>query len=869
LKEEFKEDLVEQVSDPKISDKLSEIGGKVISSSALNVSDVVSGYSTFGISIGLALLGTFLAKRYRKSKAARIIAKIFGADVEQIDRSYVLQKLQSDPTYFEKVRRGVTEILSKGDLQQLTKYFASEFDLREDEALEVYLQIKDVILDSQIIGSLLQISVGIGEIKNKFVQEFDNMKNAAGQQLEGIRENMDTLVKQQIIKVEEMFIKSLTEFGLSQANFEIWSKNTVIGSRYGSGDKSCWKSGFFTEREIKSNYDVRRLITDTILDSIEQNYGTMLYGRPYDGKTILLKRIMLEEIQKEEYVVLFCDKVVANGVYLKNLLTRITQQFPKILVIIDNAHSSGTEELFKVYNYFLGSSDNTNHTKVTTTTTTTTTISSSLRFLFAARTEEMDQFTSSSLLKIDDKREVEYALRHINGPIEMRLNLDDASRFVQKALEMGDNQDRSPSSSQFIYPQTLITNTAKTLIERSNNDTLMFGCYIRSLISGVGNSRNGRHFDVDDITKGISFVNCLNDDFEEKKIFIDSDQEIRKAAIACSIIGSFDIPLSKEILRICCDVHNKQLEKLAQGYFLKKSQDINNKSFFQIRHPSWALEFLSYLYKELENDFEEFDYEYKIKSIFSSILYHIDLHDIFNILKICVAIFPNIRLKPFSKIIVENFEVPPALTDDQRVVVQEQFAFTLNRTQQSERAERILLDLIQTKRARSETYGILGRVYKDRWQKALKIEDKILAAEYLNKSICVYLKGFEINQYDYYPGINAITLMEIKNPPDEKRKQILPRVRYAVNQQLSSTNKPNYWDYATLLELAVLDKDESQISEIIDNALKLVPDKWQVESTLGNLNIINEAREKRSELGDIEKMVINKLETYINSAVPE
>jgi hypothetical protein len=147
LKEEFKDDLLEQISDPKISDKLSEIAGNVISSSIssnkdtdkdskLSITDIrgdlLSGYSTFGISIGLALLGTFLAKKYRKSKAARIIGKIFGANVEQMDRSYVLQKLASDPTYFERIKRGITEILPKGDLQQLTKYFALEFDLRED-----------------------------------------------------------------------------------------------------------------------------------------------------------------------------------------------------------------------------------------------------------------------------------------------------------------------------------------------------------------------------------------------------------------------------------------------------------------------------------------------------------------------------------------------------------------------------------------------------------------------------------------------------------------------------------------------------------------------------------------------------------------
>jgi hypothetical protein len=366
-----------------------------------------------------------------------------------------------------------------------------------------------------MIGGLLQISVDIGQIKNKLVKEFDSMRDAARQQLEGIGENMDTLVKQQIIKVEEVFNKSLTQFGLSQANFEIWSRNTIIGD----GDKGCWKSGFFSEREIKNNYDVRRPITDTILESIEENFGTMLYGRPYDGKTILLKRIMLEEIQKEEFVVLFCDKVIVNQVHIKNLLTQIEQQFPKLLVIIDNPHSSGAEEIYKAYNHFLGlynniHSDITNNTKKANADKKA--ISSSIRFLFAARAEEINQFTNSSLLNIDDKREVEYALSHINRPIEIHFNPEDASRFVQKALEIGNNEDQTLPLSYEIYPQKIIENIANTLFDRSNNDPLMFGCYIRSLISAVSNNKI-KNFNVDDIINSITFVNCINEDFREKK----------------------------------------------------------------------------------------------------------------------------------------------------------------------------------------------------------------------------------------------------------------------------------------------------------------------------------------------------------------
>ncbi len=59
-----------------------------------------------------------------------------------------------------------------------------------------------------------------------------------------------------------------------------------------------------------------------------------------------------------------------------------------------------------------------------------------------------------------------------------------------------------------------------------------------------------------------------------------------------------------------------------------------------------------------------------------------------------------------------------------------------------------------------------------------------------------------------------------------------------------ATKKPDYWDYATLLELAVLDKDESIITKNMADALALSPDKWQVESTLRTINYDNRSKEE-------------------------
>ena len=181
------------------------------------------------------------------------------------------------------------------------------------------------------------------------------------------------------------------------------------------------------------------------------------------------------------------------------------------------------------------------------------------------------------------------------------------------------------------------------------------------------------------------------------------------------------------------------------------------------------------------------------------------------------------------------------------VMVQEQLALALNRAGRGEEAEQVLLQLIEQRGPSSETYGILGRVYKDRWEAAAKAGDTFLARGLLDKAISAYLKGFEADWRDAYPGINAVTLMELREPPDARREQLIPVVRYAVERRIAG-GKPDYWDHATRLELAVLAKDEGTAGTALGDALAAVREKWEPETTARNLRLIGAARETRGEL---------------------
>ncbi|MSM38671.1 MAG: DUF4071 domain-containing protein [Geobacter sp.] len=212
---------------------------------------------------------------------------------------------------------------------------------------------------------------------------------------------------------------------------------------------------------------------------------------------------------------------------------------------------------------------------------------------------------------------------------------------------------------------------------------------------------------------------------------------------------------------------------------------------------------------------------------------------------VVIDLFLSYRaVKAWDEMIALVPKMSPVLTAT--VMVQEQLGFALNRAGRGEDAERVLLELIARRGPSSETYGILGRVYKDRWEAAQEAGSTMLAKGLLNKAIDAYLKGFEADWRDAYPGINAVTLMELKEPPDSRRLEILPVVTYAVKQRVQRCT-PDYWDFATLLELAILAKDEPEAIDALAHSLAAVRESWEPETTVRNLRLIREARQRRGE----------------------
>ena len=194
----------------------------------------------------------------------------------------------------------------------------------------------------------------------------------------------------------------------------------------------------------------------------------------------------------------------------------------------------------------------------------------------------------------------------------------------------------------------------------------------------------------------------------------------------------------------------------------------------------------------------------------------------------------------------------------QTVMVREQLGFALNReagvkistnrkTAQAlrDRAVQVLKSVIADHGPNPETNGILGRVYKDLWDEAVRHDDAA-APGFLKQAINAYLVGFESDWRDAYPGVNAVTLMEFTDPIDSRQADLLPIVKFAVDRRIAST-EPDYWDHATRLEVAVLSRDRSAAAEALADALAVVRESWEPETTARNLRLILEARQRRGE----------------------
>ena len=192
------------------------------------------------------------------------------------------------------------------------------------------------------------------------------------------------------------------------------------------------------------------------------------------------------------------------------------------------------------------------------------------------------------------------------------------------------------------------------------------------------------------------------------------------------------------------------------------------------------------------------------------------------------------------------------------VLVRQQYALALNRRAEKgdrDKAISVLKTLLQERGSSAETFGILGRVYKDQYKEAKKA-NKPIADGYLDEAIDAYKKGFECEPMDYYPGVNAITLLLQKGDEDaiEKAEKLTPLVSFAVARKGGASSN-DYWDLATVLELAVIARDEKMAMSVLPKVLVNADASWMAKTTADNLDMIKNLRKENEDINFLNQII--------------
>ncbi|RXK89235.1 DUF4071 domain-containing protein [Chlorobaculum sp. 24CR] len=218
---------------------------------------------------------------------------------------------------------------------------------------------------------------------------------------------------------------------------------------------------------------------------------------------------------------------------------------------------------------------------------------------------------------------------------------------------------------------------------------------------------------------------------------------------------------------------------------------------------------------------------------------------------------------------IDLYEAMPLILKKQ-IMVREQLGFAYNRRagenkSPTDRAEalRILTDVDKQQGPSPETLGLIGRIHKDNWEEAIKADKLTLARGHLNKAIDAYRRGYLADQRDAYPGINLLTLLDIRGDAEslKEKSRLLPVVRFAVERRLAGTT-PNYWDHATMLELSVLKTDEQQARNYLAETVAIIRETWEPETTARNLKMIEKARQERGEETAWLRKIIDELDNH-------
>ncbi|CAL8101187.1 unnamed protein product [Calicophoron daubneyi] len=192
-----------------------------------------------------------------------------------------------------------------------------------------------------------------------------------------------------------------------------------------------------------------------------------------------------------------------------------------------------------------------------------------------------------------------------------------------------------------------------------------------------------------------------------------------------------------------------------------------------------------------------------------------------------VRLIDDVRALPVRSNIVENSTIMYL------------YAFALNGRKlkgDPEKALEVIQKLLNTcDKPSADMYGLLGRIYKDRF-----LHSKYTDQNALKLAIESYQRGFNAGPNEYL-GVNLATLMVCSgvevNSSFELRK-ICNILNLRIGHKGDISKLSDYWDVATFFEVRVLSEEYTGAVRAVERMYFLNPPLWQLASTLRNIRLI-------------------------------
>ena len=206
----------------------------------------------------------------------------------------------------------------------------------------------------------------------------------------------------------------------------------------------------------------------------------------------------------------------------------------------------------------------------------------------------------------------------------------------------------------------------------------------------------------------------------------------------------------------------------------------------------------------------------------------------------------------------------PKCVFDKSLKFNQDLAFALNRLGRHKEAQQILQKCLTNFGQDSETYGLLGRTYKDLYNKE---QDRLQKDAYLDNAIEYYTKGFINDMHSYYNGINAAQLLLLKSDKASilEMQDILTAVYFSL--RAIPENKMDFWAHASNINCLILQKKYDKAQTQLINLYKFNATKWMFQTTIDDFKRTLEIHKNQTDTTILEN-IIKSIDDKIMTLTP-